>query len=87
MRLCIALMAAVVMAPLVIAGSRPADAICMRQCTDILPSGVCTKYGPCKEVLESVPLKPVRSAKDCPHYRALSCEDSSCNVVCNPNKK
>jgi hypothetical protein len=84
----LALMAAVVAAPVAIAASSPASAVCVRKCTDILPSGTCSRYGSCEEVLESVgTFRPVRSAKDCRRSQVLRCDYNSCDLVCSANKK
>jgi hypothetical protein len=80
--------AAVVGAVVTVAGSGPASAICIRKCTDILPSGYCSKYGACEEVLELAGgFKAVRSAKDCRRSQALLCDDDSCKLVCRPQSK
>jgi hypothetical protein len=81
-------LAAVTAAALTIASSAPASAICIRKCTDILPSGYCSKYGACEEVLEMAGgFKAVRSAKDCRRSQALLCDDYSCKLVCRPQSK
>ncbi len=82
------LMGAAVAAPIAIAASSPASAVCIRKCTDILSSGVCSRYGSCEEVSESAgTFRPVRSAKDCRRSQALRCDYNSCDLVCNANKK
>jgi len=85
----LALMAAAVAVPLVIAGSS-SDAACFRRCTDINPvSGECTRHGPCEEMKASVAakLKPLRSPKSCRRSQGLLCDYGTCKPVCNPNKK
>jgi hypothetical protein len=82
-----ALIAAVLVMPVVASGPALAARHC--ECTDFnLASGICLEYGNCKELPQSVPVVPVRSATDCqPQYRALLCDDKSCKLVCQPDGK
>jgi hypothetical protein len=85
----LALMAALVAAPVAIAASRPSTAA-KRTCTcaSILSTGNCTEWKDCHDVLESADsFRPVRSVRDCRRSQVLLCDDNSCKLVCKtPNK-
>ena len=63
--------------------------ICIRKCTAILPSGYCSHYGACEEVLMSAPspFKAVRGKRGCARNQALSCTDDGCTAGCLVKKK
>jgi hypothetical protein len=88
----LALMAIAMAAPLLIAASGPANAICFRKCTGLNPgSGACTSHETvCEELLQSVAdkLKPLRDGMRC-RTQGLLCDYTGCKAVCGapPKKK
>ena len=82
------LMAAIIAAPAVMAGSSPATAARVCSCTAILSSGFCTEYGNCHELERSIDtFKPICRISDCRRNQTLYCQYATCKVVCDPQKK
>jgi hypothetical protein len=83
----LALMAAVVAAPIAMAVSTPADAARHCRCLRIGGGGQCIKYGDCREVIASVgTFKAMRRANECRRSQAIVCEYDGCQVVCDTKK-
>jgi hypothetical protein len=87
----LALTAAAVAAPVLMAAVSPANALCIRKCTAILSSGACSAHETvCEPVEASVAkkLKPLRDGMRC-RTQALLCDYTGCKPVCGalPKKK
>jgi hypothetical protein len=83
------LAASLVVAPIALIGSTPANAAQSCTCTDIIfPSGACSRYGNCHDLPMLAPggeVKPIRSLKACPAKKqVLVCDGATCTVTCGP---
>jgi hypothetical protein len=84
----LALMAVALAAPVLMAASGTADAMCIRQC-DRLSGGACTHHSTiCKELEASVgqKMKALSKGMRC-RTPALLCEYGTCKSVCDNRKK
>jgi hypothetical protein len=86
-----ALIVAGLAAPMLIAASGAANAICFRKCTAILPSGACSNHQEqCIQLEERVAkkMKPLRDGMTC-KSQGLLCDYTGCKAVCGtpPKKK
>ena len=87
----LALTAATVAVPVLLAAVSPADAFCFRKCTSILSSGACSADEKvCEPVEASVAkkMKPLREGMRC-RTQGLLCDYTGCKPVCGsqPKKK
>jgi hypothetical protein len=70
----LALIGTLVVVPVVLVGSNQANAARHCTCTTITPSGYCTEYGDCHELLEFVgtgTFTPFRNTRACRRSQAL----------------
>jgi hypothetical protein len=85
----LALMAVALAAPVLMAASGTADAMCIRQCDRLGSGGACTHHTTiCKELEASVgeKMKALRKGMRC-RTPALLCDYGACKPVCDNRKK